>query len=221
MSEDRSTIEVIGSAEYSLKPVEYRVMVKLDAKSGFSELGKSQSSMMGVREKAINAIAERAVSEGFPEEDIIYGGRNTYSKWQRKKGTETRQADHLVFRSADSAVAMMIPLWIENLDVGQLSMTFQTLPTIFEEPSGPEIRASAKALENARAKAEAIAEVEKVELGSVLMAQDMRLSERAPRDETWMMAGGAAGGELNDREFGEAVETNVVSYRVKYAISRP
>jgi len=220
-SGDEPAIEVIGSAQYSLKPVEYRVRVSLDAKSGFSELGKSHSVSSGDREKVMKAIVERVISEGFPEKDIIFGGRMTYQKWQGKKGNETREADHLTFRSDDDSVAIMIPLWLEEVDTGRLSMTFQTLPTIYEEPSGPEIQASSKALENARAKAEAIAKAESIKLGALLMAQDMRLAKRAPSHNHPMMAGGEAlRGGLGEHEFGEAVETRVIEFRAKYAIAQ-
>jgi len=78
MSHEGPSIEVIGSAEYSLKPIEYRVMVKFETKSGFSDLGKSKRSPNAVREKFMNEIVERVLSKGFPEKDIIYGGRSTY-----------------------------------------------------------------------------------------------------------------------------------------------
>jgi len=102
---------------------------------------------------------------------------------------------------------------------GQLSVTFQSLPTIFEEQSGPEVGASAKALENARAKAEAIASVEKVKLGALLTTQDMRLVERGGDNQQWLVAGGSSGDDLAERKLGEEVETRMISFRAKFSVT--
>jgi len=215
------TIEVISTAHYTLRPVEYRLAVWLGTPQNqvFREdAGAVPHAAYG---KAMEAIASTVIAKGFPEGDMVRDGTGSFGKWWGPRELVYGRENSLVFRAGDAAAIMAIPVWLDDLDLGPLSACFEALPVRYEDAETHEVAAFARALSNARTIAAAMAASEGRMLGTLIRARDLALV--GGLDEPWQddITGQKGTGGITDLgavEFGEDGERRSVSLRALYRL---
>jgi len=215
------TIEVIGTAQYTLRPVEYRLEARIEAPVEEDFRGRAIPVPYAAFGEAMDAVVAAVVAKGFPEDDIILDGTGGFGRWWGPRKMDYGQDNRLIFRSADAGAIMTIPVWLEGLDIGRLSLCLESQPVRHEDATEHEVAAFARALSNARAIAAAMVATEGRVLGDLIRARDMRLSgglDEPEHDGIMGQIDMEPPSALEERGFGEDGERRSVKIRTLYRI---
>lgn len=179
-------IEVIGHATYLEVATEFRMGLNLQMSSSLSKSSHTARTGNADTEKHLNEIIAVLVQQGFPEDQILFGGTHDQTYWRPKKAYGTLRANRLMLRHEDQRMIMMVPFWLEGMKIGKLEIRYVQHQPLFEAEAGADAEAFAKAMENAKYVAGKIAAAGDAKLGPLLEAQDKKLLQYGGGNDVMM-----------------------------------
>lgn len=188
-------IEVIGQATYLEIATEFRMGLSLQVSSNFSKSSRGRADHIDT-EKYLNEMIAILIRQGFPEDQILFGGTSDQTYWRPKKAYGNMRANRLMLRHADQRMIMMVPFWLEDLKIDKHEIRYTQHQPLFEAEDGAEAQAFADALSNAKTIAGKIAVAGDAKLGPLLEAQDKDLLRYSGGHEPMMMRTRSAGAPM-------------------------
>ncbi len=104
-------IEVLGVGEYYKLAKEFKLKLEIYSASGFSRIERHETR------KLIEEIVNTVTKNGFPQDEIVFGGMDDHIEWWRKNHHQTN-ATQLLFSHDDQDILSQIPIWIDKLSFG-------------------------------------------------------------------------------------------------------
>ncbi|MGB0906644.1 MAG: SIMPL domain-containing protein [Maricaulaceae bacterium] len=214
-------IQVIGTSEYLEKAIEFRMGLSLEMSSSLSKSGHGRGGNVET-EKYLNEIIALLVKQGFPEDQILFGGTNDQNYWQPKKAYGNLRANRLMLRHADQKMIMMVPFWLEGFKTGKHDIRYTQHHPLFEAEDGADAEAFAKALSNAKRIAGSIAAAGDAKLGPLQEAQDQSShfnDDMFMQERSLGAPMGSDGQTLMDRDLETPTRKVSVSLRVVFGLA--
>ncbi|RQO53816.1 hypothetical protein DBV14_13650 [Variovorax sp. KBW07] len=215
-------IQVSGEGQLIETVFEQRAALTLTVKASKAEVAMSEATSLR------NATIRTLKDAGLTPEEISEGGREAWQPWFRKRNSVGQEASHRVLVSCREtrrlylALDALQPLF-EN---ARYTLAVDMQQPRFEAPEGAEAAAQVAAVQQARAKAQAIAREAGATLGAVAQIEELGSQAEnsgAYGDHTWgfaaaasMSPGGGAADEFE--ELGGATRKRTLRYRVRFLI---
>lgn len=213
-------IQVSGESQLVETVFEQRAALTLTVKASKAEVAMSEATSL--RNAAIRTLKDA----GLTPDEISEGGREAWQPWFRKRSAG-QEASHRVLVSCREtrrlylALDALQPLF-EN---ARYTLAVDMQQPRFEAPEGAEAAAQVAAVQQARAKAQAIAREAGTTLGAVAQIEELGSQAEnsgAYGDHTWALAAAApmsAGGAADEfEELGGATRKRTLRYRVRFLI---
>ena len=221
-------IEVTGEAEYEEVPEKVLIDLDLSVHAAKEEAAEKELKQL------VNSNLDTLFENGLSEEEVSFGGRETYTPWwgRKKRGVESR--NRLTIKTSDRERAYRALDAIDRYsNHKRITVQISERQPIFKPAEDQLEQALSNAMLDARKKADLLAQAAGAQIQAVLVVQETNRSVRASGsygdydwgDSSALFAGaGEAGGvEELELEPSSRISANTriitVTYRVRFSIS--
>lgn len=219
-------IEVTGEAEYEELPDIFLIDLDLAVRAA-----KEASAEKEVKE-LVNSTLNVLFENGLTEEEVSFGGRETYTPWWQRKKTGFESRNRLTIKSSNRELAYRALDAIDKYPKHKrISLNISERQPIFKADEKQMELALSDVVNNARKKADLLAQASGVKIQDVLIVQETSRSVRASGaygDYDWGDASAftAAAGDLGAEDTLElepssrisaSTRTVTIKYRVRFS----